>query len=183
LINIFSITVAFLRVYAAYLAITSAISAAGLFSLIGKFAPQDPSSKAIVTTNAIQTLLVLIIALLLAFYAKPVARYVTKDLADPDIPLEELGVFQLQATAFSILGMYVLIHAAPGLVKILGAYAFPLHNKQYDVTPTPGGFRPLIPLPDILQLLAQTIIGIWLLIGSRGIASAVRTAWSKGRSK
>ena len=183
MINISSITVAFLRVYAAYLAIVTSFSLVSLFYIIATAFPQDAYSKAVLITNTIESLILMIILVLVEVFAKPLARYVTKDLTDPNVPLEEVGVFHLQTAAFSILGMYILIYAIPGLVKILAAYAFPLHNKQYDLTPTPGGFRPLIPLNDILQLIAQAVIGIWLLIGSRGIASAVRTAWSKGRSK
>jgi hypothetical protein len=78
--------------------------------------------------------------------------------------------------------MYLLMHAVPTIVKIIASYAFPAPNNKYDVFVIPSGYKTKISLPDLFEVVVQFGIGMWLLVGAKGIASAVRTAWAKGRS-
>ena len=187
MLNIYSATVAFIRIFAAYYFVETSISAAGIFSFIGK----APGLKDAFATDTFSSLLMeaglgslaqLLIASLVWIYAKRLATFITRDLGNDVITLEETNYELIQAIGFSILGMYLLIHAIPATVRIIASYAFPAPNNKYDVIVLPHSYKVKIPLPDILSVVVQVGLGLWLLLGSQKIASFIKSGWSKGRT-
>ncbi len=128
------------------------------------------------------TLTLLLLASGVFIYAKKIAGYITRDLENGTVELCDSTYEILQAVGFSLLGMYLLMHTVPAIVKIIASYAFPAPNNKYDVFVMPSGYKTKIPLPDILEVVAQLGLGLWLLVGSKGLAAAVKRAWAKGRT-
>jgi len=180
--NIFSVTVVILRIYAAYILVNTSLSAAALFAFIGKTANTDQSVDTFMAATGLSTLTLLLLSAVVLIYAKKISRYITRDLENGTAELSESNYEILQAVGFSLLGTYLLMHTIPAIVKILASYAFPAPGNKYDVFVMPSGYKSRIPLPDILEVLAQLGLGLWLLIGAKGLAAAVKRAWAKGKT-
>lgn len=180
--NVFSATVVILRIYAAYIFVNTSLSAAALFTLIGKMAKANQSVDSYMVASQLATLTLLLIAFSVLVYAKKIASYITRDLENGTVEFNDKSYEILQAIGFSLLGMYLLMHTVPSIIKIIASYAFPAPNNKYEVFVMPSGYKTKIPLPDILEVLTQLVLGLWLLIGARGLASAVKRAWAKGKT-
>ena len=180
--NIFSATVVILRIYAAYILMNASLSAAALFAFIGKFGKSDQPIDTYMAATGLSTLTLLLIAAVVLIYAKKIGRVITRDLENETAEFNESNYEILQAIGFSLLGAYLLMHTIPTTVKIVASYAFPVPNNKYDVFVMPSGYKTKIPLPDILEVLAQLGLGLWLLIGAKGLAAAVKRAWAKGKT-
>jgi hypothetical protein len=181
MLNIFSATVVFLRIFAAYLLVNTSLSASLLFSM-GKSVMQPQSLNSYFATTGLGVLALLLIAIGVLIYAKRIAGYITRDLESESIELSDSNYQLIQAVGFSLLGMYLLIYAFPAIVKILASYAFPASNNKYDIFVTPTGYQTRVPLPEILEVLLQIGLGLWLLIGGKGIAFTLKNIWQKGRT-
>jgi hypothetical protein len=180
--NIFSVTVVILRIYAAYILVNSSLSAAALFAFMGKAGMPDQYVDTYMAATGLGTVTLLLLAAGVLIYAKKMAVYITRDLENGTVEFRDSNYELLQAIGFSLLGMYLLMHTVPAIVKVIASFAFPAPNNKYDVFVMPQGYKTKIPLPDILELLAQLGLGLWLLIGAKGLASAVRRAWAKGKT-
>lgn len=182
MLNIFSATVVFVRIFAAYYLVNTIMAVASVFSLIGKGIEPKETYNSFVLTIGLGTLAQLLVACLVLIYAKKLAIFITRDLENDVITLEEANYDLIQAIGFSLLGMYLLIHAIPATIKILASYAFPATNNKYEVSVLPNSLKTKIPLPDILSVVVQLVIGVWLLLGSKRIATLLKSGWSKGRT-
>jgi hypothetical protein len=174
-------TVVILRIYAAYILVNTSLSTAALFAFIGKFGKDQPVDMYMAATG-LSTLTFLLLASFVLIYAKKISRYITRDLENGTAEFNETNYETLQAIGFSLLGMYLLMHTIPTIVKIVASYAFPAPNNKYEVSLMPSGYKTKVPLPDILEVLAQLGLGLWLLIGAKGLAAAVKRAWAKGKT-
>lgn len=180
--NIFSATVVILRIYATYILVSTSLSAAALFAFIGKVGKSDQPVDMFVAATGISTLTLLLLASFVLIYAKKIGCYITRDLENGTAEFNETNYEILQAVGFSLLGMYLLMHTIPIIVKIVASYTFPAPNSKYEVNLMPSGYKTRVPLPDILEVLAQLGLGLWLLIGAKGLAAAVKRAWAKGKT-
>jgi hypothetical protein len=179
--NIFSTTVVILRIYAAYIFVNTSLSAAAFFAFIGKMVKSDQSVDTYMAASQLATLTLLLLAFCVLVYSKKIAGYITRDLENGTVELKDTNYEILQAIGFSLLGMYLLMHTLPTIVKIIASSAFPAPNNKYEVFVMPSGYKTKIPLSDIFEVLTQLGIGLWLLIGAKGLASLVRRAWAKGK--
>lgn len=179
--NIFSATVVILRIYAAYILVNTSLSTVALFVFIGKFG-KDQTVDTYMAATGLSTLTLLLLASFVLIYAKKIGCYITRDLENGTTEFNETNYEILQAIGFSLLGMYLLMHTIPVIVKIVASYAFPAPNNKYEVSLMPSGYKVRVPLPDILEVLVQLGLGLWLLIGAKGLAAAVKLAWVKGKT-
>jgi hypothetical protein len=119
MLDIFSVSVVVIRTVA-FLMITGALPAIPATWAAIKYATNpvqgyDPVNTAII----IGAVTHLLLAFLLLIYAKQLARFMTKGLENTNAPLNEPKLASLQAVAFSILGVYVLLYSIPTLIKII----------------------------------------------------------------
>ena len=180
--NIFSVTVVILRIYAAYILVKSSLSAAALFAVIGIVGTTDQPVGIYMVATGLSTLLLLLLASGILLYAKKIAGLFTQGLENGTVEFTESNYEILQAIGFSLLGMYLLMYTVPSIVKILASYAYPSPDNKYDVFVMPSGYKTKISLPDILEVLTQLVLGLWLLIGAKGLVIAVKRAWMKGKT-
>lgn len=178
--NIFSTTVVILRIYAAYILVNSSLSAAAFFLFVTKMITPDQAIDTYMAAAQLGTLSLMLLSFCVFIYAKKIASYITRDLEYETLKHND-NYETLQAVGFSLLGMYLLMHTVPVIVKIIASYVFPSPNNKYDVLVMPSGYKTKIPLPDILEVITQLGIGLCLLIGAKGIVMALRRAWAKGR--
>lgn len=182
MLNIHSITVVILRLYAASCLVSSSFSVATLFTYFGNAGNSEQAIKPYIAATGLGSLTFIFLAAAVFIYAKQIAGYLTRDLQNETIEFNDSHYETLQAIGFSLLGIYLLIHATPAAVKIISSYAFPAPNSSYEVSVMASGYKAKIPLPDILEILTQLGLGLWLLIGAKGIAVVVRKAWAKGKT-
>ena len=174
--SFFSLSVVLLRAIAFFAIFEIVVSTPGILHFVkqmaGSEAPNVPDMLAIGGTVLSQATG----ATLLLIYSKRFARFLTRGLAASDIAIDETSYGVLQAAAFSLLGMYILVHAFPALAKMAAIYFLP------DVkNPNPGGLFSLeflepkqrVVASDIVAVLAELGLGLWLLLGSRGIVRLI----------
>ena len=118
----------------------------------------------------------LLLALLLLIYAKKIARFMTKGLENTNIEVNETNYGSVQAVAFSILGAYVLLYSIPTFIKII-AIEFVPNQSEGALFPTTNRTR--VPVEVVVEQVVQVALGLWLVLGSKGIATSIRTFWKK----
>lgn len=111
----------------------------------------------------------LTISVLLFTCAKRFATFVTRGLDSPSIEISENSLADLQPVAFAILGAYVLAYAIPEAAKLVTFY---IHARTEPET------ERRLPVEYLIEVGVQLGIGIWLLIGSRGIARLIGRGWN-----
>jgi len=114
--------------------------------------------------------LMLLAALFLAF-AKKLARLLTRGLENTNVQIDENSLSTLQRVAFSILNAYLIVYAAPALMK-MAATVFMNANRS----PDEAGY-PRVRSLDIIEASVRVVLGLWLLLGSRQLRAAVSKIW------
>jgi hypothetical protein len=72
----------------------------------------------------------------------------------------------IERIAFSVVGLFILAGALPDFVKVALMHYF-------IVTHSVAGGSPLV--DSITVLLSNIILGLWLLLGSRGLVKFIRS--------
>jgi multisubunit Na+/H+ antiporter MnhB subunit len=93
--------------------------------------------------------------------------------ADPSIP--EASPDTWLALGCALIGLWILTDSLPGLIRDSLVYIY------YSSQPTYGQLQGL--LPSILYLLAEVIIGLWLILGAKGFRRVFRWARYAGIEK
>jgi hypothetical protein len=180
-LDIFSISVVLIRTVA-LLIIAGALSAIPAVWVALKYAtfPAEGYDK-FNTSIIIGAVSHLLLALLLLIFAKQFARFLTRGLENANVQLKEPRYDVLQAVAFSILGMYILLYTIPALMRLIVIEYLPSNSN-----PTEGAYptaeRRSVPVEVLVEYLAQAALAIWLVLGSRGIATWLRGFWTKNIS-
>lgn len=180
MLDIFSVTVVVIRGIALWI-IASAISAIPAALAMLKLADtttQTPDSfNLLIVIGALSHLL---LAALLLIYAKKLARFATRGQENVILQTSEVDYSSLQAVAFSVLGAYILIYDIPTLLKIVAITFLPASGG------TDGEFllppRSSVPLGTIVEEAARVAFGLWLVLGSKGMAETIRRIWARGES-
>ena len=83
-----------------------------------------------------------------------------------------LRVADLQVVAFSMIGLLTFIEGARGFSRAVGLYVGALYSENlYD----PGiTFLDWFATQDTLASLVSCVVGLWLILGSRGIVRLIR---------
>jgi hypothetical protein len=134
--------------------------------------PSDPYAAPLV----IWWLSLNLLAALFLIFAKRLARLLTRGLENTNVQLDESNLSTLQRVAFSILGAYLIVYAAPALVK-MGAIGF-LNATRNSGDALYARASP----PDIIEVAIRLALGLWLLFGSRQITASMSKMWMKLRS-
>ncbi|MFZ5644442.1 MAG: hypothetical protein ACOY46_12710 [Bacillota bacterium] len=107
--------------------------------------------------------------------------YLTQKMMVKDFAIEEsrLKSDDIQAIAFSAVGVIVLADAIPDIVQQI-FYIWQMRSAQYMITEQWNNFYTV---SRIAGLSLQIVIGLWLFFGSRGIVGLVRTLRRAGVKK
>lgn len=125
--------------------------------------------------NALPGVLLINAALILWFGADALACWMVKE-PDAPLPLVTVGT-EAQVIAFSCLGLGSLLQAVPHIGQIITK----LYISQQDALIQPD-FKGMA-APDIIALLLQTLIGLWLLFGAAGLARLIGSFRHIGEDK
>ena len=124
-------------------------------------------------SSAIGPGLLLVAGIFLWKKAGTIAAMITgQDLQDepdePDVIRIDARLFDVHAVAFSILGLWILLRVIPLTARLVSTIAF-------SGSPPSGVGWPEFFIRSastgILTLVPQLILGIWLLLGARGLVS------------
>lgn len=120
------------------------------------------------------------------FNDPPLEEYDSADepASEPDMAVSEesadppLGVESIQAAAFSVIGLWILTSAVPDFITTLWHGfekspddALQLFKEMFSV------MRP----PDFVAVIVRLAIGLWLFLGSAGIAGLLRKLRTRNR--
>ena len=176
MLNLFSITVVLARFFALHMLVNATLSLPAALALIKETIEVGvrfvPNSIVLIITG----LAYVTVALLLFIYAKEFAGYVTRGLDNPSIQISEGHLGVLQTVALTILGAYILTYAIPNLVKIVTLYLLPNPVTENDVFYPAAQRR--VPVEYLVEAVAQLALGIWLIVGSKGITRVLRRGWN-----
>lgn len=127
----------------------------------------DPNSWLWLTVAALAPIIVPVVAgLLLLVFSQPLSQKLFGSIKSPvswNITIE-----QLQAVAFSVVGVFVLALSAPRLVNLAVYYALVPSETHMPAE------RTAITYSQIAALILQFIIGLGLLFGSKGVVGLLR---------
>ena len=133
-----------------------------LYSMFGNDAKKAIIPNLLITT--IPPLLLVLFGALLWYMAPFLASSVYKSAAFENEPNASLA--DIQTVAFTIVGLFLLASALPEIVSFIVIY--------YTMWATDiGGKRALI--QNIIVLLLKIGLGLWLLLGSRGLVNVIRS--------
>jgi hypothetical protein len=181
MLDIFSVAVVVIRATALWIIAAGSIPAIpGLLTAIkqgsdqGTFfsLPLDPQAGPFL----IWWLSLNLLAALLLIFAKRLARFMTGGLENTSVQLDENNIDTLQRTAFSVLGAYLVVYAAPALVRIA---AIGFLNTTRDAS---EALYQRAYLVDIIEGVIRLALGLWLLLGSRRIMMLMNKSRIKLRS-
>lgn len=118
----------------------------------------------------------LLVALLLWVFALAIARTLLPG-GKPGKAPARLALGDIQAVAFSVMGLWVLASAVPDI--------FYWGSFLYQTNVSGWGYRELSPenTGNIVSTLVELAIGLWLLFGARGLAGLVKMARGTGAGK
>jgi hypothetical protein len=82
-----------------------------------------------------------------------------------------LRLADLQVVAFSMVGLFTLVNGVQYLARSFGLYFGSLYADQYD---RHMSFLEWLTLDETLASIAGCALGLWLILGSRGIVRLIR---------
>ncbi|MBI3653491.1 MAG: hypothetical protein HY231_20875 [Acidobacteria bacterium] len=168
MLDLFSVAVVFIRAGALLIIANTMSAIPPMWGGIREATYSPPFTISIILVGALSQLL---LALLLLIFAKKLARFITKGLVDTSIQITETNTSHLQAVAFSTLGAYVLLYSIPRLIELILIIVLP-DNKQSDYR------QPMtVPVEFIVEQVVRVAFGLWLLLGSKGIAILIKNFW------
>jgi hypothetical protein len=82
-----------------------------------------------------------------------------------------LRVADVQVVAFSMVGLFTLVNGVQYLARSFGLYFGSLHADHYDRRMS---FLEWLSLDETLASIVGCVLGLWLILGSRGIVRLIR---------
>lgn len=144
----------------------------GLFSVINMILASDPTGPISIFTQIIlyvaPVLLLLVLSMCLWLYADGISEWMVKGLEVKEKVL--LNFDDLQSIAFSVVGVVIIADTLPLLFTAV------LRGQLVD-------FQQMEQLISIGSQGLKLIIGIWLFLGSRGIAGFIQNSKNAGLKK
>jgi hypothetical protein len=172
-----------IRLLALYIVVMTVNSLPAYLGLIGTDFRGDPTGKAVLLSGIVGTALHFVMALCLWFYSPSIADIVTKGLSETAQPSEEFTLDRIQVVAVSLIGLFVLSSAIPGLFEVIFSYLYPETNPRYVRSINAmGKMKPEIPVVDFVKVAVKLGLGFWFLLGANGIVAVVRAVWAKGKT-
>lgn len=123
--------------------------------------------------TALPSTLLFASGIILWLYAGKLANYLVPDKEpdkDPPSGDPQIRVEDIQAAAFSLVGLFILVDAAPKLIQIL--LNIILFSKLQHAIPSE--WVNITTITRIAELVIQLVLGFWLFFGSRGIVGLLR---------
>lgn len=150
----------FIRIYSIYLIMSGILSLPNLISMI---------DFNWIFYIIIHSSLMSVCGILLWVFSDAIAsKIVSDDTINDDI---SLNYSKIQKVAFSVVGIIILINAVPSITRNIWDI-IRLSNTSPDIDKADM----LKPTVDIVENAIKAIMGIWLLLGSKGIVNLIRKA-------
>jgi hypothetical protein len=116
--------------------------------------------------------LLLIAGIILWKKAGSIASLITgHDLQDesdePEVVRIDVGIRDVHAVAFSILGLWTLLSVLPDAASLIATVVFSESDLAEDFSTSLIRFA----MREILTIVPRLILGIWLLMGARGLVN------------
>jgi hypothetical protein len=179
MLNIFSVSVVFIRTVA-ILIIAGALTAIPAFwAAIKQATTSELGNNQFDIPIVVGAVSHILLACLLIIYAKKIASFTTRGLDNTNTQLNEPKYDCLQAVAFSILGMYILLYAIPALIKLVLIELLPAGSNSSEGILFPAAEKARVPIEVIVEYVVQVALGLWLVLGSKGITSWLRDFWMR----
>ena len=146
-------------------------------------AETDAVGIAVLISGLVRNATRVAIGMCLWFWSFPIANAVCRGLNETPSDAKGVPLVEVQIVAVSVLGLFILSEALSGLANLITTQLFPRTNPRYVYSlELNGKASAQIPLADWAQYGLKTILGFWLLFGSNGIVSVVRTFWERGKT-
>lgn len=180
MLDIFSVAVVVIRALALLIIASAALAIPGILAAFKQgsdhealfsFAP-DPY----VVPLVIWWLSLVLLAALFLIFAKKLAQFLTRGLENTNVQIDENNLSVLQRVAFSVLGAYLIVYAAPTLVK-MAAIGFLNATRNSGEALYSGASS-----PNTIEAAVRLALGLCLLLGSRRITASISKVWMKLRS-
>jgi hypothetical protein len=119
-----------------------------------------------------------VLAAVLLVFSRRFGALLTRGLETTSVQLDDGNLRVLQRVAFSVLGAYLLVYSLPSLIKMILVLVLP------PIRDDDGGLfrsvnRSQMPLEEAVRICAQTLLGIFLLLGWETIVYSTRATWKK----
>ena len=151
------------RLFAIFLFLYTVRYASGL---LPRAAASPPDNVSLLFIFVI-ALFPILAAILLWFFPLTVATKIVPNIKK-EIKASSLNASEIEAVAFSVMGLWVLTFAIPDVFYWV-TFAFLLKNIEVgNLHLTPDN------VASIVTTVVELVIGFWLLLGSRGILGIVR---------
>jgi hypothetical protein len=82
-----------------------------------------------------------------------------------------LRIADLQVVAFSMVGLFTLVSGVQYFARSVGLYIGILYSEHYARRIT---FFEWLTMEDTVGSLAECVLGLWLVLGSRGLVRVIR---------
>jgi len=152
------------RFYALMLVIGFLVAAPQLIAYLSF----DPSEKGMATGTLLSLAVTLAAAAFLLLRTKTVVRWVAPDL-EPDAEVEPPRAGELGVMAFSLAGLVFVVRGLEWLVLSGAKWYFSAAETRFHTRELTSYDK-----ATIVVALLMTAIGLWLMLGSRGILRAVQ---------
>jgi len=105
---------------------------------------------------------------------------ICRDISAEPLSIGNFDLEQIQTIAVSIIGLYIVCSATPALVTLVVNYIFP-NTSPYEQIVKRGRVVTNIPVAEYISVIVRLVIGMFLLLGSKGIVNVIRSFWKKAK--
>ncbi|HZS43766.1 MAG TPA: hypothetical protein VFC63_01575 [Blastocatellia bacterium] len=178
MLDIFSLAVVTIRAVALFVLAFALSGIPDLIMFIRSFSNPATQIDSTAVVVLIGSAMYILISVLFLIFAPKLARLITSGLENTAVQIDRNSYLWLQSIAFSTLGAYFLIIALPTLLKMIIINAFFIPHSVTESSPFTGSYSG-VPVGSIVEESARVVLGLVLLLGPRGIASAIGSNWGK----
>jgi hypothetical protein len=169
-----------IRLFALYFIVIAVESIAINLSF---FTATDQTSRPFIFSSILVLITKFLVGIILWLFSTSLANIVMKNLSKDTSILKGFTLDSFQKVAISLIGIIVLSSAIPELFEIIFSYIFPETSSKYMRSlGMLGKMKADIPVVDLVKLAVKIVLGVWLLLGPKGIVGAVKVFWAKGKS-
>ena len=179
-----NIAVIAVRMLALYIIVVNVLALLSYASMLGFDFAKDATFSASIISGIIGVALAFIIGIGLWYYSTSLANLIIKDLPTSSPSKKEFTLASVQTVAVSLIGLFILSSAIPDFLEVIISYIFPAANPNYTRTlDIAGNVKVKIPVITLVTIAFKLGLGFWFLLGAKGIVTAIREIWAKGKPK
>lgn len=147
-------------------------------SIAGMKRNSDPAAVISIAEAFSPMVFVILLCFLLWIYAENISRLMVKG-DEPEVPLSEVSYESLRIIAFSFAGVLIAAGALPELLSSATQTILMTSNKI--ISRGDGNYISLV--ARITGQVVKLLIGLWLILGARGIVGGIKYLRTAGVRK